>query len=281
MWKTVQSSSSTTAQDFRRLCINHDVTSVVVMDGTITMVEQVLSQKSRKKKDKEKRDNGSRLKQFLDDTGSWITNESPKPLKRTDWQIAPCGIGVINKNFNRHVGRCLTCIEIRENTPVNRSASVAVGGEPRTPAQQSLDKQRDKADDINKFAEVTTVQVGKQNGKPLLVNLQGEVTTEPVVEPVVEAPKELEAEIYKDRGEDFIRYKEKEPEKLSEMIARLESELSEVHNVLADRETQLLKIFEDMKQWIEGQDKVQKELREIDIQLQQLNARKAKLQQSA
>jgi len=168
------------------------------------------------------------------------------------------------------VGRCLTCIEIRENTPVNRSASVAVGGEPRTPAQQSLDKQRDKADDINKFAEVRTVQFGEQT-----------LTIGAVIEPVVEAPKELEAEIYKDRGEDFIRYKEKEPEKLSEMIARLESELSEVHNVLADRETQLLKIFEDMKQWVEGQDKVQKELREIDIQLQQLNARKAKLQQSA
>ena len=253
MWKKVRSTSTTQAQIVRQKAQHLDWDgngfAVVVVDGFTTMIFWSVSQMSRKKKPKANRDNESRVKEISKDTGSTIV-EDGHTLKRSDWKVAPCKLGVILASYNRHVGGCGKCKEILEDSPVDIKASDAVGGEPRTPAQRDLDEQAEKAKDINSMAEVKTIKV---------------------------------SEIYKERGEEFYRNKEVpvEEESLSDMIDRLETVLTQIHSSNSVSEKNLTKIFDDLKEWVKSQDKIQKELKELDAEIQRLQMRKSQLQRSA
>ena len=253
MWKTVRSTSTTQAQIVRQKAQNLDWDgdgfAVVVVDGFTTMLFWSVKELSKKKKKKANRDNESRVKEISKDTGSTIVVDG-QSLKRSDWKVAPCKLGVILESYNRHVGSCGKCKETVEDSPVNIRAAKAVGGEPRTPAQRELDEQAQKADDINSMAEVKTVRV---------------------------------AEKYMERGEEFYRNKEVpvEEESLSEMIDRLETALTQIHSNNSVSENKLTEIFDDLKEWVKGQDKIQKELKELDAEIQRLQMRKSQLQRSA
>ena len=72
-----------------------------------------------------------------------------------------------------------------------------------------------------------------------------------------------------------------EEEGLPEMIERLETALTQMHSNNSVSAKNLTKIFDDLKEWVIGQDKIQKELKELDVEIQRLQMRKSQLQRSA
>ena len=65
------------------------------------------------------------------------------------------------------------------------------------------------------------------------------------------------------------------------MIDRLETALTQIHSNNSVSENKLTEIFDDLKEWVKGQDKIQKELKELDAEIQRLQMRKSQLQRSA
>ncbi len=159
MWKRIKHSSTNQANLARRKLDSIGADKVIVVDATETMVEFMTSNKgNNKKKRKQKRDNDRRVEQVVRDTDGRITSKKPNPLTLDEWELAPCGLGVVNNNVGRHRGSCRKCNEILSPTPVNAAASRSSGWNKSTKAQQEITDIATAANDFNQTQPVKSTK---------------------------------------------------------------------------------------------------------------------------
>lgn len=160
MWRKIEHSSTYSANLARRKFASVGADKIIVINATETMIEFINPNKGgNKKKLRRAKENEDRVKFIVKETKGKITHNKPSPLGLEEWQLARCGLGVLNEKYTRHISTCGRCKDIVNPTPTNLMASEHTGYKKASRAVQEVTDQAIAAKDFNLTQEVKVTQL--------------------------------------------------------------------------------------------------------------------------
>ena len=171
MWRRVEHTSTNQANLARRKFINVGADKVIVLNATETMVEFINPNNGKTKRKRKAKENEDRLNYIIKETKGKITYHKPRPLGLSEWQLARCGLGVVNEAYSRHRSTCGKCNDIISPTPTNLMASEHTGYRKPPKAVQEVTDQAIAAKDFNLTQEVKITPI-KAKDEPELVGFE-------------------------------------------------------------------------------------------------------------
>ena len=171
MWRRVEHTSTNQANLARRKFINVGADKVIVLNATETMVEFINPNNGKTKRKRKAKENEDRLNYIIKETKGKITYHKPRPLGLSEWQLARCGLGVVNEAYSRHRSTCGKCNDIISPTPTNLMASEHTGYKKASRAVQEVTDQAIAAKDFNLTQEVKITPI-KAKDEPELVGFE-------------------------------------------------------------------------------------------------------------
>ena len=171
MWRRVEHTSTNQANLARRKFINVGADKVIVLNATETMVEFINPNNGKTKRKRKAKENEDRLNYIIKETKGKITYHKPRPIGLSEWQLARCGLGVVNEAYSRHRSTCGKCTDIISPTPTNLMASKHTGRRKPPKAVQEVTDQAIAAKDFNLTQEVKITPI-KAKDEPELAGFE-------------------------------------------------------------------------------------------------------------
>ena len=171
MWRRVEHTSTNQANLARRKFINVGADKVIVLNATETMVEFINPNNGKTKRKRKAKENEDRLNYIIKETKGKITYHKPRPLGLSEWELARCGLGVVNEAYSRHRSTCGKCNDIISPTPTNLMASEHTGYRKPPKAVQEVTDQAIAAKDFNLTQEVKITPI-KAKDEPELAGFE-------------------------------------------------------------------------------------------------------------
>ena len=159
MWRRVEHTSTNQANLARRKFVNVGADKVIVLNAKETMVEFINPNNGKTKRKRKAKENDDRLNFIIKETKGKITHNKPSPLGLEEWQLARCGLGVVNEAYSRHRSTCGKCTDIISPTPTNLMASKHTGRRKPPKAVQEVTDQAIAAEDFNLTQKVKVTQL--------------------------------------------------------------------------------------------------------------------------
>ena len=171
MWRRVEHTSTNQANLARRKFINVGADKVIVLNATETMVEFINPNNGKTKRKRKAKENEDRLNYIIKETKGKITYHKPRPLGLSEWELARCGLGVVNEAYSRHRSTCGKCNDIISPTPTNLMASEHTGYKKASRAVQEVTDQAIAAKDFNLTQKVKITPI-KAKDEPELAGFE-------------------------------------------------------------------------------------------------------------
>lgn len=171
MWRRVEHTSTNQANLARRKFINVGADKVIVLNATETMIEFINPNNGKTKRKRKAKENEDRLNYIIKETKGKITYHKPRPLGLSEWELARCGLGVVNEAYSRHRSTCGKCNDIISPTPTNLMASEHTGYRKPPKAVQEVTDQAIAAKDFNLTQEVKITPI-KAKDEPELAGFE-------------------------------------------------------------------------------------------------------------
>ena len=171
MWRRVEHTSTNQANLARRKFVNVGADKVIVLNAKETMVEFINPNNGKTKRKRKAKENEDRLNYIIKETKGKITYHKPRPLGLSEWELARCGLGVVNEAYSRHRSTCGKCNDIISPTPTNLMASEHTGYKKASRAVQEVTDQAIAAKDFNLTQEVKITPI-KAKDEPELVGFE-------------------------------------------------------------------------------------------------------------
>jgi len=248
MWKSMRHTSSSQANQARRMFQSVKADHVVVINAIETMVEMSVPNKglSNKKRNKRARENENKFRSIIEKTQAFVINHKAAGLSLEDFHIARCGLAVINNKFKSHQASCKKCKEILEPTPVNSMTSRHTGTYKLPESQQEIS---DTARDIHLVNSMEPVTTRTMVGTLDLTNV-ATVTEEDTYSDTLTMFREAllkKSDAVVDRYAELVT-------KSNELIKQAEILENEAQNELLEIDSEIIRRQKELEQLIKERD---------------------------